>query len=716
MKKINIITCSILSLVFSVSFGGQALKPKAHYGEVGRRVAAMVARHHVLNKPFNDEISQKAWTNLVTFYDVDHSIFLKSDLESLALHEFTIDDEIKSGNVDFGYQIHALYSKRLAERVAFVTNFIANSNWDFSQSEVYRLDRKDAQWPSTIEEAQEIWRKRIKNEYLAMTLVRELEAEEKSQNKKEEKESSSEEKKNPDDDFKEPELTVAETLKKKYLQYHRVMTEPDEENILQYYLSAVCRAYDPHTDYLSPMNEEDFEMGMNLKLCGVGAVLQMDDGALKITEVMPGGPMDVDGRIKKGDKIISVKQENGDWEDIMWQPMNKTVRKIRGKKGTRVSLEIIPRSDVSGATRKKIELVRDEIKLDEQAATGHVERVSTAMGDVKLGYVYLPSFYGTMDKDPNDEGYLSCALDVAKYLAEFNAEEVSGLILDMRGNGGGSLKEAVMLSSLFSPANSVVIIKDKSHTIPLDIPRGNPIAFKKPVVVLIDRASASAAEIVAGFLKDSGRAIVLGDVRTHGKGTVQSLMDLVRKGDAEQFGAIKVTTARFYRINGDSTQVKGVESDIHLPSVLDHLDIGEDKLPNALPFTKLNLTNYRRVWNLNAYIDTLRKKSESRTSSDVKFKKHIAEVNVAEEIFKRKEVSLERETRKKMMKRDRLINNDNNDEEEASPRSKRKGKDKDKDVVLKEAYNVLTDLIELTQGKEIPDQNVNWMDVLLNTL
>lgn len=716
MKKINIIASSILSLVFSVSFGDQDLKPKAHYGEIGRRVATMVSRHHILNKPFNDEISQKAWTNLVTFYDVDHSIFLKSDLESLALHEFTIDDEIKSGNIDFGYQIHALYSKRLAERVAFVTNFIANSKWDFTQPELYRLDRKDAQWPSTTEEAEELWRKRIKNEYLAMTLVRELEAEEKALNKKDDKTFSSEVKKNSEEDFKEPELTVAETLKKKYLQYHRVMTEPDEENILQYYLSAVCRAYDPHTDYLSPMNEEDFEMGMNLKLCGVGAVLQMDDGALKITEVMPGGPMDVDGRIKKGDKIISVKQENGDWEDIMWQPMNKTVRKIRGKKGTRVSLEIIPRSDFSGATRKKIELVRDEIKLDEQAATGHVERVTTALGDVKLGYVYLPSFYGTMDKDPNDEGYLSCALDVAKYLAEFNAEEVSGLILDMRGNGGGSLKEAVMLSSLFSPANSVVIIKDKSHTIPLDIPRGNPIAFKKPVVVLIDRASASAAEIVAGFLKDSGRAIVLGDVRTHGKGTVQSLMDLVRKGDAEQFGAIKVTTARFYRINGDSTQVKGVESDIHLPSVLDHLDIGEDKLPNALPFTKLNLTNYRRVWNLNAYIDTLRKKSESRTSSDVKFKKHIAEVNVAEEIFKRKEVSLERETRKKMMKRDRSINNDNNDEEEASPRSKRKGKDKDKDVVLKEAYNVLTDLIELTQGKEIPDQNVNWMDVLLNTL
>ncbi len=713
MKKTNLIVCVVLAFAAGSTFASEPLAPKPHYGEVAKRVAGEISRCHVLDQKFDDAISRTAWTNLVTFYDSDHTIFLKSDIESLARHRDLIDDEIKSGDVSFGYEVHELYSKRLAERVEFATNLIVNTDWDFSRDESYCLDRKNAEWPSTREEAEDLWRKRIKNEYLAMTLVKELDAEEKAK-KENQKEGSSADKKN-EDDCKDPELTTEETLTKKYLQYFRVMTEPDQENVLQYYLSAVCRAYDPHTDYLSPMSEEDFEMGMNLKLCGVGAVLQMDDGALKIAEVMPGGPMDIDGRIKKGDKIVAIRQGDGEWEDIMWQPMNKTVRKIRGEKGTRVTLDVIPRSDPSGAIHKKIELVRDEIKLEEQAATGHVERVCMASRETKLGYVYLPSFYGTMDKKFGEEGFLSCTMDVAKYLAKFNAENVEGLVLDMRGNGGGSLQEAVMLSALFSSSSAVVLIKDKRATFPLKIPANNPIAFKKPVVVLIDRASASASEIVAGFLKDSGRAVVLGDVRTHGKGTVQTLLGINRDGDEERFGSVKVTTARFYRINGDSTQVRGVESDIHLPSILDHLDIGEDKLPNALPFTKLSLTNYRRVWNLNGYASRLRKRSNARTSVDAEFLKHIAAVDLAGEVFDRKEVPLERNARKAMMKRDRSVNIEKEleDEEQLTSRSK---VDRKNDIVLKEAYNVLCDLVEMTGGAEIPAPKINWMDVLFENL
>lgn len=711
MKKINIAVSAVLALVSGV-VAADGLKPRPHYGEIGRRIAVMLPRHHVLNQPFDDRISQIAWTNIVTYYDVDRSIFLKSDLEELAAHEFTVDDEIKAGDVSFGYKVHSLYSRRLAERIGFATNFIAKADWDFSVDEYYSMNRKEAEWPATREEAEEIWRKRLKNEYLAMTLSRELDEEEKAQKGKTEPEKQEDEKKDGDD-YKEPVLPVGDSLMKKYLQYFRVMTEPDEESVLQYYLSAVCRAYDPHTDYLSPMSEEDFQMDMNLTLCGVGAVLQMDDGALKISEVMPGGPMDVDGRIKKGDKIVAVKQGDGEWEDIMWHPMNKTIRKIRGKKGSRVTLEIIPRSDPSGATRKKIELVRDEIKLDEQAATGHVERVSVDTRNMNLGYVHLPSFYGTMDKSPDDPGFLSCAYDVAKYLADLNSEDVEGLVLDMRGNGGGSLKEAVLLSALFSPATTVVVIKDKHTSIPLDIPPGNPIAFKKPVVVLIDRGSASASEIVAGFLKDSGRAVVLGDVRTHGKGTVQTLMELGRKGDTEKFGCVKITTARFYRINGNSTQVRGVKSDIHLPSILDHLDIGEDKLPNALPFTKLDLVNRRRVWNLNGYVKRLREKSMLRTAEDPAFKKHMRKVEMAEELFNRKRVSLERNKRKEMMRNDRLVDKEKEDEELIMSVSKRKNRD---DVVLKEAYNILADLVEMKKGEELPQPKANWMDLLLKNL
>ena len=525
------------------------VEPRNYYGRIAQRFGAMLPKCHVLQQPLDDEISRRAWTNLVTFYDFDHSVFLKSDLDRLAAHETTLDDEIGRGDVSFGYDLYNLSVARLRERIDFATNLLVNGTWDFSSNETYRIKRKDAPWPGSRVEAEDHWRRRLKNELLVAAVNHELD---KSTNR----------------------LDAASDLVKKYRQYVTVLTEPDEENVLQNYLSALGRAYDPHTDYMSPASKEDFDMEMNLTLCGVGAVLSMDEGALKIVEIMPGGPIDVDGRIKEGDKIVGVRQGQGELEDVMWQPMKKTIKKIRGKKGTRVTLQIVPRADTSGATKKLIELVRDEIKLEDQAATGRVERVTLNGVTRKLGYVYLPGFYGTMDKRPNDEGFRSCAMDVARYLCDFNAQGAEGLVLDLRGNGGGSLREAVLLSALFVASGPVVQIRDVRSVGCLPIPPGNPIAFKKPMVVLTDRASASASEIVAGHLQDTGRAVVLGDVRTHGKGTVQTVMGL----GPERYGSCKITTARFYRIDGRSTQVEGVAADVHLPSLLDALDIGEDKL------------------------------------------------------------------------------------------------------------------------------------------
>ena len=713
MKCLSFVLCALFFCadLFSADVPETAVCSRSHYGEIGRRIVTLLPRHHILKRQFGDEMSQRAWTNIVTYYDFDHTVFLKSDIELLQQHEFTIDDELKAGNVEFGYKVHRLYSARIKERIHFATNLILKGEWDFSKDEFYDIKRKDAPWPETRSEAEELWRKRIKNELLAITLVREIDAESVKTKAKEEKTEKAD-----GDEFKEPELTPERTLLKKYAQYCRTMTSPDAETVLQFYLSAVCRAYDPHTDYLSPMSEEEFEMSMNLKLCGVGAVLSMDDGALKIAEVMPGGPMDVDGRIKKGDKIVAVRQGDGEWEDIMWQPMNKSIRKIRGEKGSLVALEIIPRSDPSGASRKRIELVRDEIKLEEQAATGHVEKVSVSAGELKLGYVRLPSFYGTMGKKPGDEGFLSCAGDVAKYLAQFNAEDVAGLVLDLRGNGGGSLKEAVLLSALFVGSGPVVVIQDRLATIPLTIPHGNPVAFKKPIVCLIDRASASASEIVAGHLRDTGRAVVLGDVSTHGKGTVQTVMDINCNGEEEPFGSLKITNARFYRINGDSTQVRGVASDVHLPSVLDHLDIGEDKLPNALEFSRLRLTPFKKVWNLDFYIPELVKRSKIRTADNEKYVKHSADVARAEEIYNRTEVPLEREARKKLMKADKKVEDVAEEDDEMDESVSRKKKKKGDDVVLDEAYKVLSDLVELTKGAELPAPKINWYEVLLDNM
>ena len=699
--------------------------PKPYYGKIAVRLANMLPKMHVLQKRLDDSMSQRAWTNLVTFYDYDHSVFLKGDLDKLAERERSLDDELKSGNVSFGYDVHNLYVRRLHERIDFATNLLARGEWDFTTNEVYRVKRKDAPWPETREEAEELWRLRLKNEVLVQILNKELDAEEKAAkeaaaaaadeeaDKTEEVsagEQAADDADEEDEDAPKAPETPEENLIKKYRQYVTVMTEPDEESVLQHYLGAVARSYDPHTDYMSPASKEDFDMEMNLALYGVGAVLGMEDGALKIEEVMPGGPMDVDGRIKRGDKIVGVKQADGELEDIMWQPIKKSIRKIRGPKDTRVTLEVIPRSDPSGATRKMIELVRDEIKLEDQAATGHVERVVADGATRKLGYVYLPSFYGTMDKHFGDPAFRSCAMDVNKYIADFNAEDVEGLVLDLRGNGGGSLREAVMLSALFVASGPVVQIRDIRTVGSLPIPPGNPVAFRKPMVVLTDRASASASEIVAGHLQDVGRAVVLGDGRTHGKGTVQSVMGM----GPDKYGSVKITTARFYRINGRSTQVEGVAADIRLPSLLDSLDIGEDKLPNALPFSSILPADYDRSWDLGSCVPELKRLSDARLADDERYRKHIASVEGMRAISDREEVPLERMARRAMMVADRDLRelddeDDEGKEEKISARRRRGNQRKKDDVVLDEAYRILADLVRIKEGEEMPQPKGWWL-------
>ena len=709
MKKIVTFGCLLLAVS---SFGDVA--PQNYYGEAGKRLGDMLPKFHVLQRRLDDDMSRRAWTNLVTYYDFDHSVFLKSDLERFAKREKRLDDEIRHRDVSFGFDLYNLYVKRLRERVDFATNLLVKGEWDFSVNENYRIRRKDAPWPETKAEAEDHWRRRMKNEVLAARINKDLDAEE-AKAKKEKRAAQGKpekaEEKGGTNEVKKAD-TPEQSLVKKYRQYVNTMTEPDEEEVLRAYLSALCRAYDPHSDYFSPAAKEDFDMEMNLTLCGVGAVLSMEDGALKIVEVMPGGPVDVDGRIEEGDKIVGVKQEDGEMEDVMWQPMKKSIKKIRGKKGTRVTLEIIPRKDPTGTTKKLIELVRDEIKLDDQAATGRVETVTLNGVASKLGYVYLPGFYGTMDKKPYEDGFRSCAMDVAKYLAEFNAQDVQGLVLDLRGDGGGSLREAVFLSALFVPGPAPVVqIRDLRTTGCLPIQPGNPVAFKKPMVVLTDRASASASEIVAGHLQDCGRAVVIGDNRTHGKGTVQTVMGL----GPEKYGSCKITTARFYRIDGRSTQVEGVPADIHLPSLLDALDIGEDKLTYALPFTRIAPADYRLCWNMHKFVPALKQLSEDRLRDDERYRKHLDNVKGMKEMGDRLEVSLEYAARRKQMAADRELRelddeeDEDDDDETAAKKRRRKRNDRGKDdVVLDESFRILHDLIRLNGGEEIPEPKAWW--------
>ena len=702
---------AVLSILFAAQLcAADQVEAQPYYGKIATRLAAMLPRNHVLQQRLDDVISQRAWTNLVTYYDADHSVFLKSDLDAFAAREKTLDNELKHGDVSFGFDVYNLFIQRFNERYDFATNLLATAEWDFSSNEVYRIKRKDAPWPETREEAEDLWRKKIKNEVLAQMLSRELDIE-KKQAKEAEGETDDPEEEEEESEARTPD-TPEENLLKKYRQYAVEVSEPDSETVLQNYLDSLTRAYDPHSGYMSQSTKKDFDMEMNLALAGVGAELGADDGALKVGRIVPDGPMALDGRIKTGDKIVGIKQEDGELEDIMWQPIKKSINKIRGPKGTRVTLEIMPKSDPTGKTRKMVELVRDIVKLEDQAATGRVERVEVDGVEHKLGYVYLPSFYGTMDKPFGDPEYRSCALDVNRLIAEFNAEDVEGLVLDLRGNGGGSLREAVLLSALFVERGPVVQIRDTRTVVSLPIPPGNPVAFKKPVVVMTDRASASASEIVAGHLQDVGRAVVVGDSRTHGKGTVQSVMGIGPNGmGPEKYGATKITTARFYRVNGRSTQTEGVEPDIRLPSLLDSLDIGEDKLPNALPFSRILPADYDASWNLGSYVDELKARSAARLEDDERYRKHIDSVEGMLAISERETVPLEREARKAMMRSDRelreLDEGDDEEKEEALSRRRNNQRKKD-DVVLDESFRILVDLVGLTEGKELSVRGGLW--------
>lgn len=692
-----------------------ALEPQPYYGKAAQEVLKRLEKKHVLRRPFDDEMSRRAWTNLVSGYDYNRMVFLKSDIDGFAKMETRIDDALAKGDVSFVYAMHSRFLQRIAERVDFVTNLLHGAEFDFSVDEDYMWRRKDAEWPSTVDEQNEIWRKRIKNEMLSMVLGRELDKEEADREAggKDEAKKDAAAEDGEDDDFKEPELTPKDNLLKRYRQYAQVLAEPDEEMVFQRYMSAVCQAYDPHSDYMSPMRKEDFDMDMSLSLCGVGAVLSMDDGALKIVEVMKGGPIDRDKRIRRGDKIVGVAQGDGPIEDVMYKPMRKSIRKIRGPKGTKVVLEIIPRSDPSGATRKRIPIIRDEIKLDEQAATGRVEKVVLNGVTNRFGYVKLPGFYRTFDKQPDDPSFRSCSLDVAKYVAHFNAIDSQGMILDLRGNGGGALPEAVFLAQLFlwpsyrgNPL-PVVLIRDHRGLQALPVFGDQPcFAYRKPLIVLTDRASASASEIVAGVLKDTGRALVIGDHSTHGKGTVQ---EVVARLGPEKYGSVKVTTSRFYRVNGSSTQVKGVEADINLPSFLEELDIGEDKLPNALPWTRVQSAPHPQVWNLNAYVGALTALSGARLRDNPKYDAHLKLVKLFHDNAETKSVSLERTKRLAQMREEREMRKaedaadfEDDDDYGDSVSGKKKDAAKD-DVVLSEAFNILADLAKLTGGNDAPD-------------
>ncbi len=694
------------TLIVTILLGAWAVakpaevRPEPVYPEIARRVVGQLSAMHLSGERFEDRLSAVAWTNLVDALDFDRTLLTQEDLRRLEPSRTQIDNMLAKGDLSFGYDLMQLVRERLDARCDLVEKLLKQADpFDFTKDETFVWKRRKAERPKNAEEQQKLWHAALKNEWLGLTLAKELDAEEAAQEQAaDEPEAKDETVYDEDEDLKQP---VPEILARRYRTLRTAYNEMDSETVLQRYLSAVANAYDPHTDYMSPMNFEDFSMEMNLTLCGIGATLKYDDGLVRVAEIMPGAPAAQDTRdirLRPGDRIIGVGQGDGPIEDIRHKPLNRTVRKIRGPKGSKVVLKVIPFSDKSGTRTKLVDLIRDEIKLEEQAVTGHVERISgPKSAERRIGYVRIPTFYAGAVSGDDDEDARSMTRDLLEYIRTFNGEHVDGLVVDLRNNGGGSLLEALSMNALFV-RGPVVQVRDARRVQVL--PGQGVVAFRKPMVVLVNRNSASASEIVASALQDYGRAIVIGDSKTHGKGTVQSVQGL---GDNKVYGANRTTTACFYRINGGTTQLRGVEPDIVIPSIYDALELGEDQLPGALPYSTVSKAYYAKTSDLTPFLPKLRAASEMRLAKDAQY---LASKQLIEHVRKanaEKTVPLNIDKRRERMRGERALQKLQDEALSATAKAKKEAT-VENDPVLREAFHILSDYIELRGG---PDEPVN---------
>jgi len=547
------------------------------------------------HKKLDDALAEKFLARYLDTLDGGRSVFLQSDIDEFTKASANIVQATRNdGDSTLAHLIFKRFLARLDERTAYTNGILADGKFDFSTDEIYHYDRKNAPRPADINAARELWKQQVRHEYL----------QEKLAGKKEQE--------------------IAPILERRTVRTVERMRKLSEKAVLEMYLEALAQVYDPHSDYMGPEQLKSFQISMNLSLIGIGATLSSDDGFCKIMELIPGGPAARSGLIKSGDRIVGVSQKKDDeFTDIIDLPLSQAVDLIRGKKGTTVYLNIIPADAADDSVRKTISIVREEIKLEDQQAKAKIIDLPAGGKTQRIGVIDLPTFYA--GEGNAKSGPTSATADVRLLLAKLKKENITGLILDLRRNGGGSLQEAIDLTGLFIPSGPVVQTRTMDGDIEVGKDRDGKVAYDGPLVVLTSRFSASASEIVAGALQDYGRAVVVGDTSTFGKGTVQTIIPLGRIMQGEGVtpssdpGALKVTISKFYRPSGKSTQLEGVKADIVLPSITDLPEIGESDLDNPLPWDTIAPQKLIASNRVNAALAELRKRSQKRITSSPDF-------------------------------------------------------------------------------------------------
>jgi carboxyl-terminal processing protease len=725
----------INAMLMAVALGGAALPTPAATNLFKRietptepnKPAMIIAegmpKLHLSHVAFDEKVATNALSLYLNMLDFDHTFFLASDVAEFQQHGPLLAQALRAGDVRIGVEIFNRFMERMTNRIAYVGAALKRG-FDTSKQEAYTWKRKDAPWAASEAEWNDLWRRKVENEYLGRIVAIKLADEEKAQEKKKKgllgwlkkgdaknvgkpgvkdaKAPAQEAKpavKEEDEDSAEPQLTPDQFILKRYAQFQTVLQDSDLDWVLQRYLMAFTMAYDPHSEYFMPSTEEDFDISMRLFLCGIGAVLSPEDGAAKVERLTAGGPAERDGRLKPGDKIIAVAQGDKPAKDILHLPLNKTVRLIRGDKGTKVVLTVVSKNDVTMTKPRKIDLIRDEIKLEESRAKEELRsEVTPGVSTQRFAVVTIPEFYADMKgQQAGKRDATSVARDVRKMLGGLATQQVDGVVLDLRNNGGGSLEEAVELTGQFIGSGPIVQVRQQQNEVQVLVDTDPSVHYAGPLVVLVNRLSASASEILTAALQDYGRALVVGDSKTHGKGTVQTLLPMA--AGAEKLGALKLTTASFYRIAGGSTQLRGVEPDIVVPSTLDSMEIGEEFLPNALPWNTVEPSGYARDRALQPLIPELRKLSAGRLAHDPRFASHRKLLERSAERVKSKEVSLNLNARLAEARADRDVEKLQQQEDEAVTVGKEKKKKND--VVLDETLHILADFIKIAHAPRI---------------
>ena len=595
-----------------------ALKPVLQEAQAAHLAAGLLSRYHYKAIPLDDALSSKIFDQYLKSLDPEKLYFLQADIDTLDLDRTVLDDAIRNEDLSVPFKIFNLYGRRVAQHLAYARALLPNG-FDFGRDESYQMDRKNQHWSASEAQMQDLWRKRVKNDWLRLKLA----------------------------DNSDP--GVIKILDKRYDNALKRLSRITSADAFQTFMNAYTMAIEPHTNYLGPRAAEDFGIAMRLSLVGIGAVLTEMDDYTTIRELVPGGPASASGQLKVGDRIVGVAQGEGVMEDVMGARLDDTVALIRGLTDSVVRLDVLPAEAGPDGSHKVVTLIRKTISMQDQAAKARVYSVSEGSDLRHVGVITLPSFYEDFNaRQQGEADYKSVARDVAHLLADLKTQKVDSVLVDLRNNGGGSLRQAVELTGLFVGKVPVVQERNANGDINVETNTTTGIAWDGPLGVLINRASASASEIFAAAIQDYGRGLIMGEL-SYGKGTVQTVvsLDQIAKNAKPAYGELKMTIAQFFRVNGGTTQLRGVTPDIAFPGGVDAADFGESSFDNALPWVSIKAANYAAVGDLTDQLPILWALHENRIRHDTGFQYLLEDVLQARLLRKKNMISLNDADRRK---------------------------------------------------------------------